>query len=75
MPKNDGGVDHKGHEITEGDKKHPSGRKRKSDGLGHDYGQGVGYGGYGAEQDQAQSQTGTADHKESSENSGDKGGH
>jgi hypothetical protein len=55
--------DHKGHEITEGDEKHPSGRKRKKDGLGHDYGQGIGYGGYEDELDQARSQTGTADHK------------
>ncbi len=56
-------VQRKGHEIVEGDEKHPAGgRKQKRSGLGENYGQGVGYGGYSVEQDQAKSQTGTADH-------------
>ncbi len=63
MSKEAGGeVQPKGHEIVEGDEKHPSGRKQKRTGLGKNYGQGVGYGGYSVEQDQAKSQTGTADH-------------
>ncbi len=55
-------VQPKGHEIVEGDDKHPSGKKQKRTGLGKNYGQGVGYGGYSVEQNQAKSQTGTADH-------------
>ena len=55
-------VQRKGHEIVEGDEKHPGGKKKRHSGLGQDYGQGVGYGGYSVEQDQAKSQTGTADH-------------
>ncbi len=54
-------VQRKGHEIVEGDGKHPGGKKKRS-GLGENYGQGVGYGGYSVEQDQAKSRTGTADH-------------
>ncbi len=57
-----GDVQPKGHEIVEGDEKHPSGKKEKRSGLGKDYGQGVGYGGYSVEQDEAKSKTGTADH-------------
>lgn len=55
-------VQKKGHEIVEGDHKHPTGRGKKRSGLGENYGQSVGYGGYSVEQEQAKSQTGTADH-------------
>jgi hypothetical protein len=48
-----GDAQRKGHEIVEGDEKHPSGKKQKRSGLGRNYGQGVGYGGYSVEQDQA----------------------
>ncbi len=53
-------VQHKGHEIVEGDEKHPGGAKKRHSGFGKNYGQGAGYGGYSVEQDQARSQTGTA---------------
>ncbi len=54
-------VQHKGHEIVEGDEKHPGGARKRHSGFGKNYGQGAGYGGYSVEQNQAQSQTGTAD--------------
>jgi hypothetical protein len=43
-------VQHKGHEIVDGDEKHPAGKKQRRSGLGKNYGQGVGYGGYSVEQ-------------------------
>ncbi len=57
-----GDVQHKGHEIVEGDGNLRAGTKKKRSGLGDRYGQGIGYGGYDVELDQAKSQTGTADH-------------
>jgi hypothetical protein len=47
-------VQQKGHEIVEGDERHPADKKQKRSGLGKNYGQ--------VEQDQAKSQTGTGDH-------------
>ena len=61
-------VDRKGHEIAEGDRKHPSGHARPRSGLGRSYGQGVGYGGYDFERNQAESQTGAADRKKGGSN-------
>jgi len=56
-------VQRKGHEIVEGDEKHPAGAKKRHSGLGENYGQGVGYGGSSVEQDQGRSQTATPDHR------------
>ncbi len=56
-------VQPKGHEIAEGDDKHPGGWKRKRSGLGENYQHGVGCGGYSAELDQAESQTGIGQRK------------
>jgi len=56
-------VQRKGHEIVEGDEKHPGGAKKRHSGLGKEYGQGVGYGGHSVEQDQGRSQTATPDRR------------
>ncbi len=54
-----GSTDRKGHEITQGDDKHPGSRPKEE--TGKNYGQSVGYGGYDAELNQGESQTGTPD--------------
>lgn len=58
---NEGG-ERSGFGIVEADEKHLTGKTKKPEALGKNYGQGVGYGGYSVEQDQGKSQTGTPDH-------------